>query len=276
MCKGLVIPILERYEAILFENLYNLVIKYNFTLPIELWQVGKEISNEMCMFIKKIQKKHNIIMKNVKEYTNDIDHWKGFQIKAFAVKFSEFDEIILCDCDVLFGMNPTIIFNDPNYIKYGCFFFRDWLYHKPESKDEFINRIHFINYLLPEKNEFFPHEWDYIYTHNYNIHEHTWYYLEAGVVFINRKKHNDIITTIFDLNYNWKETYQYIPGDKETFWLAFVMNNKPFYMNDTPGTNIILDKSKVHYNNSRNDVLTHTYKNKFFFSQKGYPQQKKM
>jgi hypothetical protein len=271
MCKGLVIPILERYETILFINLYNLFFKHNFTLPIELWQAGKEISNDAYMFIEKIQKKHNIILKNVKDYTNDIDHWKGFQIKAFAIKYSEFDEIILCDCDVLFGMNPTIIFNDPNYIKYGCFFFRDWLHHKPESKDKFINRIRFINYLLPEKNEFFPHEWDYIYTHNYNIREHTWYYLEAGTVFINKKKHNDIITTIFDLNNNWKETYKYIHGDKETFWLAFVMNKKPFYMNDTPGTNFILDKSKVHYNKSRNDVLTHTYKNKYFYSQKGYP-----
>lgn len=40
MNKGLIIPIMEKYENILIENIHNLYNNLNFTLPIELWQIG--------------------------------------------------------------------------------------------------------------------------------------------------------------------------------------------------------------------------------------------
>ena len=48
------------------------------------------------------------------------------------------------------------------------------------------------------------------------------------VVYINKARHKDVVETIFELNSNWQETYNYIYGDKETFWLAFVMHNIEF------------------------------------------------
>lgn len=176
----------------------------------------------------------------------------------------------MCDCDVLFGINPDIIFDDQNYIKYGCFLFKDYFGHYPSNKDEINNRIKYIKNLIPNKNEYFPKEWDFVYTNEFNSKQHTWYYVDSGVVFINKQQHSDIVDTLYTLNYDWKETYKYIFGDKETFWLSFVINNKPFYINKIAGSNYYLDRSRINYCNKPH-VLTHIYNNKYIFSQKGYP-----
>lgn len=267
MTKGLIIPVLERYENILIENIQNLYNNLKFTLPIELWQIGSEISTQAT---EKLQQMNlDIRFKNVQDFTDESLHWKGFQIKAFILKHTTFEEVIMCDCDVLFGTNPEIIFDDENYIKTGSFLFRDYEFHNPKDVEELVDRIIFVKSLLPTKTEFFPMEWDFVYTNNFNPNVHRWYYLESGVVYINKKKNMDVVNTIYKLNKNWMETYKYVYGDKETFWLAFVMNDKPFYINTKPGFNHPLNASVTHCRNSM--VLTHTYNNYYFFSQKGYP-----
>jgi hypothetical protein len=122
---------------------------------------------------------------------------------------------------------------------------------------------------LPYKSPLFPTEWDYIYDLTYNPNLHSWYYQESGVVYMNRKKHINTIDTIYELNNVYKQTYKYIYGDKETFWLSCIIKNKPFYMNTSPGVNVIVDTNQPYCRD--NCVLMHLYDNSPFFSQKGYP-----
>jgi len=267
--RGMVIPVIEKYEGILIQNLKNMLTELNFKLPIELWQVGSEISEDATRKIQEMQLKYDIRFKNVEDYTNNPLHWKGYQIKAFIIKHTEFDEVILCDCDTMFVINPEIIFDDTMYISTGNFLFKDYLYHYPNSYTEIEDRIKFIRKLLPVPNAYFPIEWAYIYSGPYDHTKHSWYYQESSVLYINKGLHSDVVDTIYKLNDDWKETYKYILGDKETFWLAFVMHKKPFYMNPSPGYNHEVDLTKVNCN--PNFVLTHKYKDMLCFSQKGYP-----
>ena len=269
--KGLIIPIMEKYEGVLIENIENLYNHLHFSLPIELWQIGNEIREQATQKIQQLQLKHPIYFKNVQDYTQEDAHWKGYQIKAFVLKHTQLDEIILCDCDIVFGINPEIIFNDPHYIETGSFFFKDYLYHYPKDKTEVNNRIQFIQKLIPIQNAVFPTEWDYIYTRSYNPKKHSWFYLESGVVFINKQLHNEVVDTLYELNDDWKETYKYVHGDKETFWLSFVIHNKPFYINPVAGFNYLLDIARPHCSNKER-ILMHVYNTQYFFSQKGYPQ----
>jgi hypothetical protein len=127
--------------------------------------------------------------------------------------------------------------------------------------------------LLPEKSKYFPEEWNYIYDLPETI-QSMWYYQESGVVYLNKSMHPEVIETIYELNYNYEETYKYVYGDKETFWIAFIMNNKPFYMNPIHGENYIINKTLPYYINSHNEIpnaFSHMYNYKFFFSQKAYP-----
>ena len=190
-------------------------------------------------------------------------------MKAFALRHSDFDEVVICDCDILFGINPEIIFNDENYIKTGTYFFRDYEYGYPTSDQDIKSRSQFIQKLIPDKSQYFPTEWGFIYDGNYNHSRDRWDYMEAGVVYINKARHKDIIETIFELNSNWQETYNYIYGDKETFWLAFVMHNVEFYMNPRAGHNYSISTNMVKCQAER--VSLHIFTIIYSFSQKGFP-----
>jgi NADH:ubiquinone oxidoreductase subunit len=271
--KGIVIPVLEKYETILLHNIIELRNRHHCNLPIELWQIGQELSIDMQNTIQVLAEQNaNISFKNVNDFTTTPEHWQGWQIKAFCVKHTTFDEVLLCDCDIVFLQNPEIIFNDEQYITTGTYFFRDYEHHRPTNLDEFQSRVHFVKNLLPEKNSYFPQEWDFIYDNYYHTQKHKWYYQESGMVYIDKTRHIDTIETIYQLNFDHKNTYKFIWGDKESFWFACVINIHPFTMNDTAGYNHLLDTTKIYCKYlGRNCVLTHKYKNTYFFSQKGYP-----
>jgi hypothetical protein len=207
------------------------------------------------------------------DYTDDPAHWKGWQIKAFILKHTEFSDVILSDCDSVFLQNPETVFNDPHYISTGSYFFKDWLTHNPVNREiEIPARKAFIRSLMPIRNQYFPQEWNYVYGLPETI-QSMWYYQEAGVVYLNKVMHPDIVETIYELNENHAETYKYVYGDKETFWLAFCMNNKPFYMNPICAENYVADTRLPYiYNDSGTpNAFGHFYSGQIFFSQKGYP-----
>jgi hypothetical protein len=89
--KGIVIACPKVYELICLENIILLRTTYNCNLPIEIWEIGNEITeitkNKMGLF--------NVIFKNVNDYSSKPSHWKGFQVKAIALYNSCFDEAIL-------------------------------------------------------------------------------------------------------------------------------------------------------------------------------------
>jgi len=277
MTKGIIIAIQEKYEHLLLSNIINLREKFHCYLPIELWQIRQEISDNMMAILNKYKDRYNIHFNNVCEYTSNPEHWKGWQIKAFIMKYTNFKEVILCDCDSLFLINPEIIFNDDRYIKTGTFFFKDCLYHYPKNREvEMAERKRFIRKLMPERLPYFPEEWNYIYDLPDTV-QSMWFYQESGVVFMNKTMNTDVVNTIYELNDNHEETYKYVYGDKETFWIACVMNNKPFAMNEKPGENYIKDDNLPQFLHTGENypAFAHTYNyggnESLFFSQKAYP-----
>lgn len=268
LMKGIVIACPRVYELLCLENIILLRIKYNCDLPIEIWEIGNEISEET----KDKMQLYDVRFKNVNNYCSNPSHWKGYQVKVFALYNSSFDEAILCDADISFYKNPEIIFNDVNYIRTGTYFFRDldqWVFnnltYNTENKfnnlEYFNNRKTFIRKLIPNKTDKFPVEFAYIYEDNIpnvNVKEAL---QEAGVVYINKMIHGESLKEIFKLNDNHNETYKYVWGDKETFWLGCVMADKEFYFNATSGF--------VDYNHSTcKHHLTHSYNNEFFWRQR--------
>jgi len=271
--KGIVIAVPQKYERLCLSNILS-IRKFNCTLPVEIWEVGEEISPKTRTEFAKIE---NLTFKNVSDYCDNSSHWKGFQIKAFILYHTSFGEILLCDSDILFHQNPNLLFEDKNYIESGTYFFKDleqwqfsrlnntWeqfrqkiFYKKFSNASFFLKRKKWLTSLLPVKSRFFPAEWDYIYSDKIPSNPVKEALQESGVVLINRKMHRDCIQNIFDLNNNHKETYKYIWGDKETFWIGCVMADKAFYFNPTSG-----------YMSDKTGKLTHDYNGKSFFSQKG-------
>ena len=263
--RGIVIACPGKYEEMCFNTLYALRTKLNCRLPVEIWEVGSEISPETKA---KMQQLPDVVFKNVNDYCTNPEHWKGFQIKVFALYHSRFTEAILCDADVSFYQSPEIIFNDPHYQRTGTYFFRDldgWRFTnlsaaKPVSEKfnslTFYNqRKAFILKMLPRRTKWFPPEWLYLYEALPPTQPVKEALQESGVVFLNKIKQRESLEYIFKLNENHAETYNYVWGDKETFWIGCCMANKEYYLNDTAGFRY-------------NGCLTHAYKNQLFWKQK--------
>jgi alpha 1,2-mannosyltransferase len=133
--RGITIAVPKKYEETCLINVQKLRA-LNCLLPIEIWEIGEEISKEIRAEFKKIE---NVFFKNVYDFCDNGNHWKGFQVKAFILKFSAFKELILCDADVIIHQNPEILFNDKNYTKTGTYFFKDldsWQFSKLNNKLE--------------------------------------------------------------------------------------------------------------------------------------------
>ena len=271
--KGIVISVPKKYEEITLKNIHNIRLM-GCDLPIEIWEIGKEISDKARSKFLSI---NNVAFKNVEDFSEKPDHWKGFQVKVFAFYHSSFQEIFLCDADVIIHQNPNDLFLDQHYIETGAYFFKDldkWQFknlrnpviqfyrkifkNKFESVIFYNQRKKWLTNLLPNKQDLFPLEWDYIYDSEVPKDPVKEAFQESGVVLMNREKHSDSFEYIYQLNENHEETYQYIWGDKETFWIGCLMADKSFYFNPSPG-----------YMDKESGRLTHDYYGVKFFSQKG-------
>lgn len=145
---GVIVPVPRKYERIALENLRRLRERFRIECPIEVWEVGEEISPST---------------------REDLG---------------------------LLGMGR-----------------RGWL-----------------RSLVPKKPVFFPEEWHYIYEDSIPLAPVHEAYMEAGAVYLDRNRHKDTIDAVFELNDQHERTYRWIWGDKETWWIACCICNKPFAM----------------------------------------------
>jgi len=261
--RGIVVACPQKYEQIWLQTMETLRNEHGCNLPIEIWEIGQEISSPVK---EKMAKLSDVTFKNVQDYSANPNHWKGFQVKVFALYHCAFDEPILCDADVSFYKSPDIIYEDPNYIRTGAYFFKDldsWTFRdlslrgtsKFTSLVFYGKRKQFIQSLIPKKHNLFPKEWLYLYESNPPTAPVKEALQESGVVYMDKKRHAESLRHIFAMNENHPQTYQYVWGDKETFWLGCVMANQPFYFNEPSGF-------------MHNECLTHSYKNELFWKQK--------
>lgn len=261
---GFVIPVPDKYVAHCLDNVMRLRNIFHVDLPIEIWQVGEELSKAATDVLLSLGPTK---LRNVNEITDNLEHWRGFQVKAMALKHSNFQQPILCDADISFHQNPLIVLQDPAYLETGTFFFRDldrWrfynlhenLVNKFESLQFYQYRRGFVKALIAKPSQYFPPEWLHLYDEHVPSIPVPEAYQESGVVYIDRRRHSDTIDTIFTLNDNHPYTYQFIWGDKETYWLSCLINGKPFSINESHGYIGLSGK------------LSHDYRGALFFTQK--------
>lgn len=264
---ALLVAVPEFYEKQCLRNLKRLR-KLGCEFPIEIWQLYRDEVSESCA--RRLRRIENISFRYVEDYVDHWPYWKGFQIKAFMMKHTRHEEIIIVDADVCFHQNPDKLLADEDYRRTGFYFFRDWEHwqfskftDKPgvsryNDRVYFENRKQFIRSLIPDMPSSFPKEWAYIYDDELPDDPVDEGYQESGVVFINKKRNGDVVKSIYALNEDHELTYDRLYGDKETFWLGCVMHNHEFGINDKPA---------YWYRKA----LTHDYAGKPFWSQKYRP-----
>jgi alpha 1,3-mannosyltransferase len=136
-----------------------------------------------------------------------------------AMLLSSFREVILIDADVLFFVDPTTLFSDPDYLRLGALFFRDRLL-APADRADFITKS------LPSplsRNILQSNRWWLGTSHHMQ---------ESGVVIVDKWRHFVALLLTTRLNgpdrdgndaLRKKGVYEMMHGDKETFWLSWEM-----------------------------------------------------
>jgi hypothetical protein len=123
------------------------------------------------------------------------------------------------DSDVVFFQNPERLFTTDFYKTYNTIFFHDRSLFKSPLKT-----LDWFYDLMPKPPS--------AYSQSFRIfHRKTAHEQESGVVVVN-KKHSFmgiLAACVFNVKSLRGHTYQYVFGDKETFWLGFEVVQQPYH-----------------------------------------------
>ncbi|KAI1757859.1 glycosyltransferase family 71 protein [Xylaria castorea] len=184
-------------------------------LPIEVMYLGDDDLGEDHRF--ELEALPGVTTRDVSVMVDD-EGWKlaGWAIKPFAMLLSSFREVIFIDADSFFFRDPAKLFDDPDYKKTGALFFRDRTI-MPESKRRWLLQI------LPRPIHKLAKESSW-WTGSSGHHQ------ESGVVVVDKWKH--FISMLLICRFNGSDrdardgkmgVYEMMHGDKETFWIGFLL-----------------------------------------------------
>ncbi|KAI5917848.1 mannosyltransferase putative-domain-containing protein [Camillea tinctor] len=191
------------------------------TLPIEVvyhgeLDLGKDYRSDL-------EALPGVITRDISTMIND-SGWEltGWAVKPFAILLSSFREVIFIDADALFFRNPALLFDDPDYQRTGALFFRDR--NAPvDSKQDFLKTI-------------MPHPVPKLAKQSSWWTGESIYMQESGVVVVDKWKHFIAMMLVCRLNGSDRNTkdgvegvYSLMFGDKETFWLGFLLSGDESY-----------------------------------------------
>ena len=212
--KGLVICVTEKNNYHKLVICLIQIIRYlGCHLPIELFYCNNELSlNTINIF----NSNKGVKCVNLNDIVRNFN-FSGYQIKPFSIYYSSFEEVVLIDADSILFKNPEEFFYDREYIDNGITFFIDQQNKKIHTNDT----IKFIN-----------HNIDSLFNINYSYHHQEQC---SSLVIINKRKKWLSLLGICGLNYEYKETYNHLFGDKDTFWLGCRLFNQIFSFRNNLG-----------------------------------------
>lgn len=238
--RGIVVALCDRYAEYFIPSLAHLRLHLDCQLPIEIWHSGDELSEEVK---QKIRQFSNVTFCDIAAVLRvSQTEYRGWHIKPWTIWLSSFDEVLLMDADVYFFENPEQLFSHKGYVETGAFFFRDRTMHtfpaNWEGDDRFtietyLKRRSFFRSLIRHPSSSLPREWRHYWEEVEPSKERPFIsdHQESGCIAFDKRRHDKGIGEIVLLNLNRKETYQYVYGDKETYWMGLEIAKEPYYMN---------------------------------------------
>lgn len=237
--RGIVVAVNDKYANLYFHSsLAHLRNNLNCQLPIQVWHSGDELSKEN---IEKLGKYPLVTFHDISQVLQVApEKYRGWQIKPKIIALANFDEVLLIDADVFFFENPEIIFDHADYKKTGAFFFSDHVQYFPKygngSMNEiaYLNRRNFIKSLIPQPSDCVLKDVLKFWSDDIPTWEKPLIgdVQESGCVAYNKSKHEKSLENTVKLNDDHQNTYRYIYGDKETYWIGCEMAKISYKMNE--------------------------------------------
>lgn len=176
-------------------------------LPIQVWHLGeKEMDPEMANLLLPLGVKCIDAYKMRERFPARI--LNGWELKAYAMLHSPFEEVLFLDADNVPIVNPEFLFDTPQYRETGAIFWPDYDQGKNEKKQTIWKSC---GLRQPQEPEF-----------------------ETGQMVVDKKRCWVALSLCMWFNENSDFYYNYIYGDKETFHLAFRKAGKSYALVPKP------------------------------------------
>ena len=182
----------------IFTNAYVLVqiLRHtlNCSLPIEVWHFGAgEISPSMASLLVDLEVRVIDAMPVIAEHGAAIRD--GWQLKPFALMWSRFAEVLMLDADQVPAIDPSGLFDWPEFATTGAVF---W----PDVVDLRQDNAIWAAMGLPAQRSVS---------------------LESGQILVDKSRHWRALSIALGLNAEAERLYRLIYGDKDTFLLAWLL-----------------------------------------------------
>jgi len=179
----------------------NMLRRLRSRLPIQLWHLGpSEVDGAMRRMVEKLDVECVDAIKISEQYPCRI--LSGWELKAYSILYSPFEEILLLDADNVPLAFPECLFEWTEYRKTGAVFWPDYHHLKQRSEIWAICGAPFRR--GPQ--------------------------FETGQILVNKAKCWRALHLALWYNAFSDFYYQYIHGDKDTFHMAFLKLNQRYAM----------------------------------------------
>ncbi|KDO17667.1 hypothetical protein SPRG_16941 [Saprolegnia parasitica CBS 223.65] len=180
------------------------------TLPVELWIRLDEMKLDHPV-LKLLTDKYNCFVREILD-----EAATHFYVKPYAVYHSAFDQVLLLDCDNFVAVDPTYLFDTPEFKETGAMFWPDFW-----SMRKTIFNIHNNSVL-----------WELLGVPFVDMFEQ-----ESGQVLVDRTMSAEPLRNLMFYSFHEPrliELFDMAWGDKDLFRFAWLRANQPFHMIQKP------------------------------------------
>ena len=169
-------------------------------LPIELWYLGAlELDDRMRRLLEPFGvscvdgRRHRLRNESLDWDLLAGRGFGGFELKSYALLHSRFREVLLLDADNVPVVDPSFLFDTPEYARDGALFWPDYGRLGPDREIWAVANVAYRD--EPE--------------------------LESGQIVVDKARHLGPLQLAFFYNAHSGFYYRFVHGDKDTFHLAF-------------------------------------------------------
>jgi len=204
--RGIVIPAGGELYGRLAWNLVTTLRGLGCTLPIEIWHLAGEMPEDMAAVFadagcRLVDADSTLARLGITPRAVEAEsgRGRGWWLKAIAVRYTGFAEVLLLDADNVPARDPTYLFHDKAYTRPGAFFWPDL--PPVGNRSEWVPEAAWRNVGLNPVYGARP--------------------LESGQLLVDRRRHLHALDIALLLN-DWRDyVYQFVYGDKDTWLLAW-------------------------------------------------------
>ena len=187
----------------------------NCQLPIIVYYAGDDLSDVEFKDISSLPNTKLIALGPKLDMGVETLH--GLQLRAYSLIHSPFNETLMLSPQVLLFGNPEYLFGDPHYTNTGALFWRDrrqWSLWNKKTCD-------WVRKLIPYRKG-----------DNRILDKKGGDFQTSDILLINKSNHLKTLENLWVLTDEWDTIYNYLPGDKECYWISAELAKEPYHFVD--------------------------------------------